>query len=226
MAPTWLSRSEGIETPSRFSRRPPPFLAGPARMLMTETKSDLRARMRIERKRLKAAHPDAGRETVVGVHALLGSLTFEPHTVALYLPLGSEIDPAPLAEEFHRRCLKLALPRVDASGEAMTFRAWRPGDATEPDLQGCNAPLATAEIVEPDLFILPLVAFDRTGGRLGQGGGYYDRTLAALRGHVRPVFVGLAFAGQEVPRVPIDAHDQKLDGILTERGYMPARKDA
>ena len=195
-------------------------------MLMLETKADLRARMRAERKRLKLALPDAGRDVVQGVHALLGSMTFVPHVVALYLPLGSEMDTAPLAAELRRRDLKLALPRVDVANAPMSFRAWTPGDPVGPDEQGCSAPLATAEIVEPDLFIVPLVAFDRTGGRLGQGGGYYDRTLAALSGHRRPEFVGLAYCGQEVPRVPMDPHDQKLDGILTERGYMPARKDA
>lgn len=193
---------------------------------MNDAKAELRKRMRSERKRLKLALPDAGRDAVAGVHALLGSMTFEPHTAALYLPLGSEIDTAPLAAEFARRGLKLALPRVDEADAPMAFHAWKPGDPVEADLQGCQAPMASAPTLEPDLFILPLVAFDRTGGRLGQGGGYYDRTLAALRGHIRPVFIGLAFCGQEVARVPVDAHDQKLDGILTERGYMPARKDA
>lgn len=193
---------------------------------MTETKAELRTRMRAERKRLKLALPDAGRHAAAGVHALLGAMTFAPKSVALYLPLGSEIDTAPLAAEFQRRGLKLSLPRVDQADAPMSFRVWKPGDPVETDLQGCPAPLATADAVDPDLFILPLVAFDRTGGRLGQGGGYYDRTLAAFSGHLRPGFIGLAFCGQEVPRVPIDAHDQKLDGILTERGYMPARKDA
>lgn len=225
MAPTWLSRSEGIETPSRFSRRPPP-LARSDPMLMTDAKSELRSRMRAERKRLKAALPNAGRDVVQGVHALIGSMTFVPRTAALYVPHGSEMDTGPLAAELMRRTLKLALPRIDAAGEAMTFHAWRPGDATEADAHGIAAPLASAPVVEPDLFVIPLLAFDRMGGRLGQGGGYYDRTLSALQGHRRPEFIGLAFAGQEVPRVPMDPHDQKLDGVLTERGYMPARKDA
>lgn len=222
MAPTWLSRSEGIAPPSRFSRRPPPFHQPQA---MTETKAELRTRMRSERKRLKLALPDAGRDAVAGVHALFGSMTFAPKTVALYLPLGSEMDTAPLAAELLRRGLKLSLPRVDEAGAAMTFRAWTPGDPVEPDLQGCSAPLAQAQAVTPDLIFTPLVAFDRSGGRLGQGGGYYDRTLGALAGRSRPAFIGLAFAGQETPRIPSELHDQKLDGILTERGYMPARKD-
>ena len=180
--------------------------------------------MRTERKRLKLAHPEAAAQAASHAHTLLAAQPFEARTVALYAPLGSEMDTGPLAAELKRRGLRLALPRVDAEAQPLVFHAWSPGDALAPDLQGCQAPSADAEIVEPDLFILPLVAFDRTGGRLGQGGGYYDRTLAALRGHTRPLFVGLAFAGQETQRVPVDAHDQKLDGILTERGYMPARR--
>ena len=192
---------------------------------MIETKAELRARMRNERKRLKLALTDAAAQAASHAHTLLAAQPFEARVVALYAPLGSEIDTGPLAAELKRRGLRLALPRVDAEGELLVFHAWSPGDELKADLQGCQAPSPDAEVVEPDLFILPLVAFDRTGGRLGQGGGYYDRTLAALRGHRRPLFVGLAFAGQEVARVPVDAHDQKLDGILTERGYMPARRD-
>ena len=190
---------------------------------MSETKAELRSRLRETRKRLQAALPDAGRALAAGVGVLLDGLTVQPTTVALYLSLGSEIDTGPLAAELARRGVALALPRVDAVDSPMTFRAWTPGDAVEPDVQGCSAPLHTAATVEPDLAFVPLVAFDAEGVRLGQGGGYYDRTLAALAGK-RPIVVGLAFAGQQVERVPCDPHDQNLDGILTERGYMPARK--
>jgi 5-formyltetrahydrofolate cyclo-ligase len=75
-------------------------------------------------------------------------------------------------------------------------------------------------VVTPNLVIAPVLAFDRHGGRLGQGGGHYDRTLADLRGQ-RPVFVlGVAFAGQEIEAAPMDPHDQRLDAILTETGYI------
>jgi 5-formyltetrahydrofolate cyclo-ligase len=76
------------------------------------------------------------------------------------------------------------------------------------------------EAVAPDLVIAPLLAFDRKGGRLGQGAGHYDRTLANLRA-LKPVFVlGLGYAGQEVAEIPLEAHDQRLDAILTETEYI------
>lgn len=190
---------------------------------MSETKAELRSRLRETRKRLKAALPDAGRDLASGVGALLAGLDVRPRTAAIYLPLGSEIDTAPLAAELMQRGLALSLPRVDAPDSPMSFRAWSPGNPVAPDPQGCAAPLATAAAIQPELLFVPLVAFDAEGGRLGQGGGHYDRTLAALAGN-RSIVIGLAFSGQEVERIPCDPHDQKLDGILTERGYTPARK--
>ncbi|MBX7249022.1 MAG: 5-formyltetrahydrofolate cyclo-ligase [Caulobacteraceae bacterium] len=193
---------------------------------MTETKAELRSRMRAERKQLKLALPDAGARAAAHLHAVLSAQPVEVRTVALYVPMGSELDTAPLAAELRRRGLRLLLPRVREPDQPLDFLAWEPGQALEPDLQGCSAPPAGSDPGAPDLILVPLLAFDRRGGRLGQGGGYYDRTLAALHGRRRPLFVGLGFAGQEVAQAPLDPHDQKLDGILTERGYMPARKDA
>jgi len=93
------------------------------------------------------------------------------------------------------------------------------------DAFGIPAPGPNAAEVLPDIVFAPLLAFDRLGGRLGQGAGHYDRTLAILRAR-QPVFViGLAYAGQEIAAVPMDAHDQRLDAILTETGYIEvARK--
>jgi 5-formyltetrahydrofolate cyclo-ligase len=90
-----------------------------------------------------------------------------------------------------------------------------------PDLAGIPAPLETAEPVTPDLILTPLLAFDVEGGRLGQGGGYYDRTFAALPDAIR---IGVAYAGQAVERVPMQAHDVRLDGVLTEAGYRSIKR--
>ena len=218
MAPTWFSRSEGIETPPRFSRRRHPFP-------MTETKAELRTRMRSERKRLKAAVPDAGERLAERLDELLAALGREPAVAALYLPMGSEMDPLPLAHALAARGVRLAMPRADLIDSPLDFHVWRPGDPIEADASGSAAPLHSTERLDPDLVLMPLIAFDRAGGRLGQGGGYYDRTLEQLAERdPRPAFVGLAFAGQEARQVPADLHDQKLDGVLTENGYIPARK--
>ena len=110
-------------------------------------------------------------------------------------------------------------------GAPLIFRAWREGQPLEPDAARISSPTAEAETLTPTLVIVPLLAFDRSGYRLGQGGGFYDRTLQALRA-AGPLFtIGLAYAGQEIEQVPREIHDQALDAILTESGYHPIRKD-
>lgn len=141
---------------------------------------------------------------------------------ALYGAQGSEMDAAPLARALIAHGLDLALPVVIQRDAPMVFRRWSPGDPLELDQAGCPAPLDLAGEVAPDLIITPLLAFDRTGARLGQGGGYYDRTFAE-RPHITRV--GLAYAAQELEALPMDPHDQRLHGVLTEAGYRTARKD-
>ncbi|MDP8916491.1 MAG: 5-formyltetrahydrofolate cyclo-ligase, partial [Pseudomonadota bacterium] len=91
------------------------------------------------------------------------------------------------------------------------------GEELAPDALRVLAPGKRAPFVTPDLVVTPLLAFDAAGGRLGQGGGYYDRTLAELRGRGQVFVLGLAWAGQEVARLPAETHDQPLDAVLTER---------
>jgi 5-formyltetrahydrofolate cyclo-ligase len=116
--------------------------------------------------------------------------------------------------------VRLALPVAFERDQPLDFRAYDLGDRLEPDAYNIAAPTSAAPVVRPDLVITPLLAFDRKGGRMGQGGGHYDRTLALLRAE-GPVFVlGLAYAGQEVADIPLEDHDQRLDAILTEKGYI------
>ena len=126
-----------------------------------------------------------------------------------------------------KRGWRLALPAAETPDSPLTFRAWSPGQPLVKDLTGLAAPLPSAETLQPDLVLVPLIAFDRDGGRLGQGGGHYDRTLEALAGRTpRPPFVGFAYSGQRVASIPLEPHDQRLDGILTEAGYIAGRKDS
>ncbi len=190
-------------------------------------KTVLRLEARARRKALMIAHPEADWIAADRAGELLSALALHrPGVVAIYKALGSELDPRPLGEALARRGWRLALPAVEAEDAPLTFRAWTPGEPLAKDLTGLPSPLPSAPELAPDLVLVPLIAFDREGGRLGQGGGHYDRTLEALAARtLRPPFVGFAYGGQQVARVPSEPHDQRLDGILTEAGYIAVRKD-
>ena len=114
-----------------------------------------------------------------------------------------------------------ALPVVVVREQPLVFRLHEPGQPLAPDALGILAPAPSAPQAWPDVVFTPVLAFDRQGGRLGQGGGHYDRTLEALRARHPVLVIGLAYAGQEVDAVPTEPHDQRLDAILTETGYLP-----
>ena len=180
-------------------------------------KASLRASLRQHRKVLHAARPDAS-------HALIRSFQASglarPAVAAIYRATGSEIDPLSLAHWLVAQGGRLALPVVVQRDAPLVFREAVDGPLAL-DALGLAVPPPHAPVLRPDLVFVPLLGFDRSGARLGQGGGYYDRTLAALRADGAPVrAVGLAYAGQEVSHVPTDAFDQRLDGVLTETGYL------
>lgn len=135
-----------------------------------------------------------------------------------YWPLPGEIDPRPLMAALAGRGAALALPEVIAPDAPLVFRGWSPGDALEPGPHGTAHPALSAPLLVPTLLLVPLLAFDAKGFRLGFGGGYYDRTLDALRRGGGVVAVGLAFAAQQSPALPSEPWDQPLDLILTEEG--------
>lgn len=145
-----------------------------------------------------------------------------------YWPIGDEFDPRPLMLRLASQGVGLALPVITEPGAPLAFRSWQPGTALKPGPQGTSepeGPLCTDAVI---MVLVPLLAFDRRGQRLGYGGGYYDRTLAMLR-H-RPGFchaIGMGFAAQRVAQVPAGPMDAPLDAILTEQAFIwikPARK--
>ena len=138
--------------------------------------------------------------------------------VSGYLPIRDEADPRALMAALAGKGHVLALPSVIERGAPLVFRRWSPGDATLIDMFGLTEPLASAEIMTPSIVLVPMLAFDAAGTRLGYGGGYYDRTLATLRAAGKLVAVGIAYAGQEVPGLPRRDHDEPLDAIVTEKG--------
>ncbi len=136
--------------------------------------------------------------------------------IAGYWPMGDEMDPRPLMLALASLGLALALPVTPPLGQPLTFRAWAPGGALRPGPAGTSEP-AEGALVNPDWLLVPLLAFDRAGRRLGYGGGYYDRTLAALPGAKA---IGIAYAAQEMAEVPAGPQDFRLPLIATEAGVI------
>ena len=142
-----------------------------------------------------------------------------PTCVAGYIPIGGEIDPRPLLVHFKTLGAQLSMPLVLDKSEPLEFRAWSPGDVLDSGAMHTLQPMRTCEIRVPDLFILPLLGFDRRGNRIGQGGGFYDRTIALARERAVAVY-GVAFDTQEVDSLPSEPHDQMLDGVITPSSLM------
>ena len=113
------------------------------------------------------------------------------------------------------RDFDLCLPVVVAEHEPLIFRAWQPGDPLVEGAFGIPVPLPSQPQIEPDVLLVPLLAFDERGYRIGYGGGYYDRTLTQLKRSGDPLAVGLAFDEQQVPQVPIEETDIALDAVIT-----------
>ncbi|NNC37334.1 MAG: 5-formyltetrahydrofolate cyclo-ligase [Acidimicrobiales bacterium] len=139
--------------------------------------------------------------------------------VAIYLPIQSELNPGPLSGALVDAGYQLALPCIKRAAHPLEFRLYRPGDKLRGGPYNTREPVKTAYIVDPDIVLLPMLAFSTSGYRLGYGGGFYDRTLQSLRAQKEIFACGLAYAAQEVPLVPTDEYDQKLDGVLTEREF-------
>jgi 5-formyltetrahydrofolate cyclo-ligase len=143
--------------------------------------------------------------------------------VSGYSPMKSEINPLPLMQSFANAGARLALPVVDGRGKPLIMRAWNFGEPLDTGRWGIREPKPQAPEVFPDILIVPLLAFDRTGHRIGYGAGYYDMTIAKLRAMKPVVAIGLAFAAQEISEVPFTPRDARLDLVLTERGVIDCR---
>lgn len=182
--------------------------------LHTDKKS-LRERMQNLRAMAAAKHPDAALDVR---DLFLKSVTLPPDVcVALTMAHKDELDPMPLALALLAKGHPLCLPAVTGKNQSLVFRIWKPGDPLVAGSMGIPQPPESAPPAKPAVLLVPLLAFDRRGFRLGQGGGYYDRTLAQLRKNPRLLAVGLGYAAQEAVAVPAAAHDMRLDIIVTER---------
>ena len=149
------------------------------------------------------------------------SISLAPQSiVAGYASIRDEPDVLPLLTRLVTQGHCCALPAVVSRAAPLEFRRWRPGEALEAAEFGVPTPAPGADVMNPDVLLVPLVGFDRRGRRIGYGGGFYDRTLEALRGRRAVVTVGIAFSDQEVDEVPAGDHDQPLDWVITEREAM------
>jgi 5-formyltetrahydrofolate cyclo-ligase len=143
--------------------------------------------------------------------------------VSGFMPLKSEISPIPLMRKLAEAGARLALPTVAGRGKPLIMRAFAFGQPLLAGVWGIREPGPEAPEVLPDIVIAPLLAFDRSGYRIGYGAGYYDMTIAALRAQKTIVAVGIAFAVQEIADVPRTSRDARLDLVLTEREVIDCR---
>jgi 5-formyltetrahydrofolate cyclo-ligase len=143
--------------------------------------------------------------------------------VSGFMPLKSEINPLPLMRKLAGQGARLALPIVAGRGKSLIMREWNFGEPLATGVWGIREPKPEAAMVDPDILLVPLLAFDRAGYRIGYGAGYYDLTLAQLRARKAVIAVGLAFAAQEVAAVPATPRDALLDLVLTEREVIDLR---
>lgn len=173
---------------------------------------------------LRSAVPSPVRLAFAQMLARLGpELLGQPsgRSVAGFWPIRGEPDCLPLLAALDAEGFRTLLPAVVAPSSPLAFRTWRQGDPAALNDLGIAEPLASLKTVDPDVLFVPCAAFDRSGHRIGFGCGYYDATLAALRARKSIIAIALAFACQEVEEVPAEAHDERLDAVVTEREFIP-----
>jgi len=179
-----------------------------------ESKATLRREATARRDALPADARQAAGETIA---ARKFPLAVAPGTIVSgFMPMKSEINPLPLLRKLADAGAVLALPAIAGRGKPLIMRAWRWNEPLATGQWGIREPKPEAAEVEPDILLVPLLAFDRAGHRIGYGAGYYDLTIARLRARKSVTAIGLAFAAQEVTAVPATARDARLDLVLTE----------
>ncbi len=184
-------------------------------------KAALRSELIARRDALPAPERAAAAEAIA---ARPFPLTIAPGTIVSgFSALKAEINPVPLMRRLADAGAQLALPVVAGRGKPLIMRAWSFGAPLVSGVWGIREPAPSAPEVEPDILLVPLLAFDRAGGRIGYGAGYYDMTIAALRAKKPVVAVGVAYGSQEIDSVPVTPRDARLDLVLTEREAIDLR---
>ena len=188
---------------------------------ISDQKSELRNATLAKRDAMPADERQRGGETIA---ARPFPLTIAPGTIVSgFMPLKSEINPLPLMKVLAGAGAKLALPAIAGRGKPLIMRAYAFGDEFARGQWGIREPKPEQPEVFPDVLLVPLACFDRTGQRIGYGAGYYDMTIHRLRTMKKVIAVGVAFALQEIARVPATDRDERLDLVLTETGTIDFR---
>ncbi|MBV8839690.1 MAG: 5-formyltetrahydrofolate cyclo-ligase [Alphaproteobacteria bacterium] len=174
--------------------------------------------------RRNALPADLRAQAAESIAARVFPLPVAPGTIVSgFMPLKSEINPLPLMRALAARGAGLALPAIAGRGKPLMMRAFAFGDELDSGQWGIREPKPEAGEVAPDIMLVPLLAFDRAGNRIGYGAGYYDMTIAKFRA-VKPVTtIGIAFGAQEIAEVPVTERDARLDLVLTERETIDLR---
>jgi 5-formyltetrahydrofolate cyclo-ligase len=185
-----------------------------------DAKKALRARIKAWRAGL-GADAMARAADAVAAHGL-GFLRLGQRRVVVsgFSSMPEEFRAWPLLRRLHGEGHALAMPVMQGKGLPLIFRAWAPGDAMDKAVWGIAEPKADKPALEPDVVLVPLLAFDAAGRRLGYGGGYYDRTLRDLRARKEIVAVGLAYDESQVDAVPHLDYDERLDWVLRPSGPL------
>jgi 5-formyltetrahydrofolate cyclo-ligase len=213
MAPTYVSRDPGSQVPTAHGGSP---LSLKENMSLADIKRQARSRATLTRNDVhEAARLGAG--VALATRGLPVARNAQNGVISAFHSFGTEISTFELFDKLVAEGWTTALPVVVAKNTPLLFRQWAPGDALVLGRWDIQIPPETAPEVQPDILLVPMLAFDRRGYRMGYGGGFYDRTLAKLRALKNVTAIGVAYAGQEVDMVPHDAHDQPLDWIMTEQ---------
>jgi 5-formyltetrahydrofolate cyclo-ligase len=183
---------------------------------LAEIKKQARTTASAIRKIAHAAQSDVA-PLQLAAHRFPVQLQIGQQIVSAFYPYQSEIDTGPLLGRLAGEGWTTCLPIVLGDGLPLEFRRWAPGAPTIKGVWGIPRPPEDAELVTPEVLIIPLLSFDRKGFRLGYGGGFYDRTLEKLRTWKNIIAIGVGYAAQEVDHVPVGQHDQPLNYIMTER---------
>lgn len=180
-----------------------------------QSKNHLRDEARGRRAVLAAECPDFAERVATHTDALASP---RGSVVGAYVAMAGEADPHLILKKLALADCTFAFPRVAAKRQPLAFHLWQPGRELVKSAFGVLEPAPDWPIASPNILLVPMLAFDEDGYRLGYGGGFYDMTLGALRAAGAIRAIGVAFAGQELPRLPREDHDQKLDLIVTESG--------